>query len=75
VGSEQIMTPEHPLWPNFISKLSRVPICLGTTQYARAALTEIPGVDVQGSLRALAELGGTCDCAIEHDVMALAKQG
>lgn len=68
VGSNRIMTPEHPLWPDFLSKLSRAPICFGTTQQAQMALTEISGVDVQASLDALAGLGGTCDCSIELDI-------
>jgi hypothetical protein len=68
VGSDHIMTPEHPLWPYFHAKLSRVYICSGTTHHARAALAELPGIDVTESLRALAELGGTCDCQIELDV-------
>jgi hypothetical protein len=68
VGSDRIMTPEHPLWPDFLSKLSRAPICFGTTQQAQMALTEISVVDVQASLDALAGLGGTCDCSIELDI-------
>jgi hypothetical protein len=68
VGSDRIMTPEHPLWSDFLSKLSRAPICFGTTQHARMALTEISGVDVQTSLDTLAGLGGTCDCSIELDI-------
>jgi len=72
VGSDRIMTPEHPLWPEFLSKLRSIPICSGTTRQARAALETIPQVDVQGSLDALAGLGGTCDCSIELDVAPMA---
>ena len=72
VGSDRIMTPEHPLWPDFLSKLRGVPICFGTTRQARAALAEMPGIDVQPSLDALARLGGTCDCSIELDVAPMA---
>jgi len=72
VGSDRIMTPEHPLWPDFLSKLRSIPICSGTTRQARAALETIPQVDVQGSLDALACLGGTCDCSIELDVAPMA---
>lgn len=66
--SDRIMTPEHPLWSVFAAKLSRAPLCSGTTQHARTALSELPGIDVQGSLSALAEIGGYCDCQIEFDV-------
>jgi hypothetical protein len=72
VGSDRIMTPEHPLWSDFLSKLSRIPICTGTTRQARIALTAMSGIDVQESLDALARLGGTCDCSIELDVAPMA---
>jgi len=72
VGSDRIMTPEHPLWSDFLCKLSSVPICVGTTRQARIALTVMPGIDVQESLDALARLGGTCDCSIELDVAPMA---
>jgi len=62
------MTPEHPLWTEFISRLSRVPICRGSTAHARAVLATTSGIDVEESLRALAALGARCDCEIEHDV-------
>ena len=68
MGSERIMTPDNRLWPIFLAQLSRVPMCLGTTKYARAVLAELPGIDVQASLDALADLGGTCDCQIELDI-------
>jgi hypothetical protein len=72
VGSDRIMTPEHPLWPEFLSKLRSIPICSGTTRQARAALETMPGIDVQGSLDTLARFGGTCDCSIELDVAPMA---
>jgi len=74
VGSDHIMTPDHPLWPTFLSKLRQTTFCSGTTRNARAALAELPGVDVPASLDALAELGGTCDCQIELDVPLLAER-
>ena len=40
VGSDRIMTPEHPLWLDFLSNLSRIPICTGTTR--QAALSGLP---------------------------------
>lgn len=74
VRSDRIMTPEHTLWPTFLSQLSRVSICQGTTKHARAVLEEMPGIEVDASLEALAELGGTCDCAIELDVASMNSQ-
>ena len=56
MGSDRIMTPEHPLWLDFLSNLSRIPICTGTTRQARIALTAMSGIDVQESLDALAHV-------------------
>lgn len=69
---EQVMTPEHPLWSDFISRLSRVTLCLGTTTQARRVLADLPGIDVEQSIGALAALGGRCDCEIEHDIASQA---
>jgi len=68
VYREQVMTPEHQLWSDFISRLSRVTLCLGTTTHARRALADLPGIDIDESIRMLAALGGRCDCEIEHDL-------
>ena len=65
---DPIMTPEHPMWTEFISRLSRATACRGTTAQARAVLATTPGIDIEGSLRALAALGARCDCEIEHDI-------
>jgi len=75
VSSDRIMTPEHPLWTEFIARLSRVPACRGTNVQARAVLSLTPGIDVEGSLRELARLGARCDCEIEHDVAPLFDDG
>ena len=72
MGSDRIMTPEHPLWFDFLSRLQSVPICFGTTRHARLTLEAMPGIDAQESLEALAHLGGTCDCSIELDVAPMA---
>lgn len=66
--SDRIMTPEHPLWTEFIARLSRVPACAGTAVNTRAVLSMTPGIDVEESLRALARMGARCDCEIEHDI-------
>lgn len=70
---EQVMTPEHPMWSDFISRLSRVTLCLGTTAHARRVLTDMPGIDVEQSLGELAALGARCDCEIEHDIASHAN--
>jgi len=73
---EEIIVPGHNRWPEFISRLSRARICFGNTKQARLALAAMDGVDVDGSLRELARLGGTCDCQIELDVaQSLASRG
>jgi len=74
VYREQVMTPEHPLWSDFISRLSRVTLCLGTTTHTRRVLGDLPGIDVEESIRVLAALGGRCDCEIEHDIASDAGQ-
>jgi len=63
-----IMTPTHPRWSEFIGRLSRAAVCLHTADHARALLGEMPGIDVEGSLCALRELGGDCDCEIVYGV-------
>jgi len=67
-GNDEIIVPGHPRWSEFLSGLSRAHICFGTTEQARSALAGMPDVNVEGSLHALARLGGTCDCQIELDV-------
>ena len=73
---EEIIIPGHNRWPEFLSRLSSARICFGNTKQARLALAAMDGVDVDGSLRELARLGGTCDCQIELDVaQSLAIRG
>jgi hypothetical protein len=62
------MTPNHPLWPEFLERLERADLCHRTTEHSRAILETMSGVDVQASLRALRALGGYCDCSIRYDV-------
>lgn len=66
--SERIMTPDHPRWNEFISELGRIPICKGTNAHAKQVLTLMDGIEVETSLRTLAEMGGRCDCEIELDL-------
>jgi len=68
----KIIVPGHDRWTEFVGRLSGARICSGGTEQARRALAEMGDVDVAGSLRELARLGGNCDCQIEMDVAALA---
>jgi len=67
-GELEIIVPGHPRWPEFVRGLSRACLCYGTVDHARRTLAGMGGVDVEGTLRELARLGGTCDCQIELDV-------
>lgn len=64
----EIIVPGHVRWPEFVARLSRVRLCFGTTEQTRRTLAEMSDVDVEGTLSALAGLGGNCDCQIELDV-------
>jgi hypothetical protein len=72
--SDRIMTPDHLRWTEFISDLGRIPLCKGTNAHARHVLTAMKGIDVEASLRALADLGGRCDCEIELDLGRAAER-
>jgi hypothetical protein len=65
----EIMVPGHPRWCEFLDELSKASRCARTTEHARAVLVAMEGVDASASLRALQELGGTCDCAILFDLV------
>ena len=69
--SDRVLIPKHPLWMEFLSKLARAHACRGTTDHARSVLASMPGIDVEGTLQALAAMGGGCDCAIERDIAPL----
>jgi len=60
----EIMVPGHPRWCEFLDQLSRADRCVRTTEKSEAVLSAMRGFDVETSIRALRELGGTCDCAI-----------
>ena len=64
MSGHEVMLPEHPRWGEFISRVNRAPICMKTTEHARAALETMQDIDIERSLSALARLGGTCDCEI-----------
>lgn len=66
--NKEIVAPGSARWPEFLSHLGSARRCFGTTQHARSALERMPGVDVDGTLREMTRLGGTCDCVIELDL-------
>lgn len=66
--SERILTPWHPRWSEFTARLQQASRCRKTTEHAHAALVAMDDLDVSASLRALAELGGECDCTILFDL-------
>ena len=65
---DDVMTPDHPRWTDFLEKLSRTLICERTTSNAKNVLTQMGGIDVDRSLEALRGLGGRCDCEIVFDL-------
>ena len=79
----EILTPEHPLWPDFCDRLGGEEGCNfqgqgqnitwtcqgGTNQdFSRAILQTMTGIDVDGSLRYFSENGGHCDCEVLFNV-------
>ena len=74
MAPESILTPIHPRWNEFIDELSRMLICLKTTENARAVMSLMPGIDIEGSIDALRWLGGRCDCEIVFEVAGVAER-
>jgi hypothetical protein len=70
--NDQVMNLEHPLWNEFIERLSHAVICDCTTANARQVLNSMQGIDVQRSLEALCLKRGRCDCEIVYNVARLA---
>ena len=66
MSGEQIMTPGHPRWQEFIARLEKAAICWQTTESAEAVLEAMGGIDVAASILAIRELGGECDCEIVY---------
>lgn len=66
MDKDPVLTPSHTRWEEFIERINQGVICRGSTQIAREVLATFDGIDVERSLRALAELGGSCDCRIVH---------
>ena len=72
--SASTVQPAHPKWKELLTKLEGVQLCRRTTEYTRAILATMDGVDVDASLLALRRLGGYCDCAILYDIEEDAHQ-
>ena len=70
MSAPDLMIPGHSLWPAFLAELAKAARCNLTTEHARAVLESMAGIEVEESLRRLAERGGTCDCAILFDLSA-----
>jgi hypothetical protein len=73
----ELMTPEHPLWEEFIDQFGNCVLvedekgnilsqCKGGTDksHATAILKMMPGIDIEGSLDYFEAHGGYCDCEI-----------
>jgi hypothetical protein len=66
--SKVLMSPPHPRWTEFVTELAQATRCARTTEHARRVLESMPGIDISGSLEALRQLGGECDCTILFDL-------
>jgi hypothetical protein len=81
----EILTPDHPRWPEFITRLSDAltrGLPEGTWRcgddgsggsphrYAEAVMAELGGVDIDGTLAFLDEHGAFCDCEILFNLAA-----
>ena len=80
----ELMTPEHPLWEEFISRLEGpegcdfkddengdiVWKCAGGMDqtYAEKILKTMKNIDVESSLQFMRDNGGHCDCEIIFNV-------
>jgi hypothetical protein len=61
----KIMNPSNEGWDEFATEmLKRFEFCNGTSRITRAILQEIPGIDVDGTLKVFEIMGGYCDCTV-----------
>lgn len=83
-GSEvrEIMTPAHPKWKAFMTKLKGEEgcnfqkdeqgprwLCANTFEFTKAILSKhFPQVDIEKSLKSFQSHGGYCDCEIVFNV-------
>lgn len=63
-----VLTPDHPRWADFIDELRRAHVCNRTTENARDVMAFMGEIDVEASLEALRLLGGRCDCEIVFEL-------
>lgn len=67
-----IMSPDHPLWDDFIERLDAVAdLCDSTSDkpLARAILETIPDIDIEATFAFFEDYGGYCDCEILLNVV------
>jgi hypothetical protein len=67
-----IMTPNHPLWDEFIERLDAVADRCDSTSnkpLARAILETMPDIDIDASFAFFEKYGGYCDCEILLNVV------
>ena len=71
---KQILTPEHPDWPEYLEKLSFVVNahaestsennCGDNLDITKRILANMPGIDPEGSLAFIEGHCGKCDCRV-----------
>ena len=71
---KKILTNDHAGWEEFIEKLRYVMVahtefeseisCNKDFRNAKRILSNMPGIDVEGTLEYLKENFGTCDCKV-----------
>lgn len=69
--AKEIMAPIHESWDEFLNEMFiRFGGCDRTHKTTRAALQEIKGIDVDGTLEFFESQGGICDCEVLSKVVA-----
>jgi hypothetical protein len=67
-----IMTPEHPLWDEFVARLDAALVngCDDTEEkpLTRAILERMPNIDIEASLAWFEHYDGYCDCEVLYHV-------
>ena len=72
--SNEILTPQHPLWDNFAEMLyGLLESCYGDFRTCRALLEDTP-FDTEATLTYFEEHGGHCDCEVLANVDTAAKK-
>ena len=71
---KQILTPDHPAWPEYLDKLSFAVNahaefssennCNGDLEITKRVLSNLKGIDVEDSLAFIKAKYGPCDCRV-----------